>query len=196
MSNLGQRRLKMQEKFKHKEGKVNQIDNNSKATSEKYPQIIKFITLLQQSQIIQEEIKKNGILDKLQPKFQEIQKKNQNDDTIDLTFSGLLNNKEAELKSEEISNLFKLIYLFKIDTLKGSLQNYIRKHLNDVEFIFDLKISQESKEENENMSSEDDFSVEIEKVLSENIIYCLASEQLSKIWFHQLFFNNKNNSQF
>lgn len=65
MSNLSQRRLKMQEKFKHKEEKVNQNDNNSKATSEKLSQIIKFITLLQQSQIIQEEIKQNGILDKL-----------------------------------------------------------------------------------------------------------------------------------
>lgn len=136
--------------------------------------------MIQYSRIVQEEIKRNDIFNRLITLLKEMQETtNLNANSI-ATFFSLLNKEEVEIKNDEISDLMKLAKLFQIDSLKKLIHNYLESHMNDIDLILSLKISEE-RNENQELFQEITFLKEIENIMKNNINECLDNDKIKEI---------------
>ena len=189
-----------QTKYRHKKPKSPEMvnileeiesdddDENNQVEYELSSSIIKisYLNLIKYSQVIQKNILQNNINDCMAAKLKKIQISDNIDEENIKTFFQLLNEEDVMIKNEQYIDLCKLTNIFEVKPLEKFLKKYLKSHSNDIDFILTLKIESE-RDNDSDIFSNNEYSVEMENFLSENIDECFQNEKFQKVSASSIF---------
>lgn len=150
---------------------------------------LSLIQLLKYSQLIQDDYLNAPLISDFSYNIEQLQvKENIKKESIE-TFFNLLNDKNSDIKSDQYYDLCKLSEKLKVKVLQKTLEQYAKDHSNDVDFIINLMLEENSNKSDE-LFSFDYVSKNMESILSKNVNKCLQNKKFGKLPFSDRLSNN------
>ncbi|KAK8892878.1 hypothetical protein M9Y10_030129 [Tritrichomonas musculus] len=96
-------------------------------------------------------------------------------------FIKLLQGENSEITNDDYCDLYRLSVEFKVEILQNILDEYSKQHSTDTDFIIISLLQYNSQSSIDIDSTEDQFSIQMEKCLSQNISLCLLNSNFEKL---------------
>lgn len=118
--------------------------------------------------------------------LKEFQRQNQIDDDTIILYFKLLKEKELSISNEQFIDFNKISNYLEDNYCKKKLRKYYRNHINDIDFIINIIISNQSTQKSDENNSSDLIN-DMMKILSDNINQCLQNVNFLKLPIQQIY---------
>lgn len=142
---------------------------------------ISLLQLLKFSGFIQKDLNVDDNINRMKAKITEMIESNYiKEENLEIFFD-LLEEKKVKISQNNYLDLCKLSEMFEVEVLKKCLTRYSKNHSNDIDFILNILIENEKQDENFEVYSKIENSINIEDFLIDNINECLQKKMFAQL---------------
>lgn len=141
---------------------------------------VKYWQLCKYSRYIQSKYLKSDVQECLSKEICRFEKENNINEENVIIFFKIFNDEKITITTDRYRDFYKISEFLQVNSFQKRLKKFENRHLNDVDFII-TKIIEEMQTLEDQLSSESEFELQMEKQLINKIDECLKNKKFSQI---------------